>query len=410
MVDGKRCNKHHLRRDCEEQPDTCAGDRLSFPLTIGTIVLTPAQTAKLTTEQRRAVVSAVEISFPPRLRSQSEDEMMGKLNVWAENPEILDVAFDTGATPSMVLSIPSGQPAQTREVVAIQSTEQPPMAVEVDVNEKIVWIESPYVKFLKSHYARWCSDRNCWYMLAASSAAASRNLDAVLERFDRCSEPSRTDAGKFKKSKCTKPCYACPDPSSSAGGTTRHRRPQSATTPLFLLTLVTCMVPSDAATESMFTHHMRTAPWQLLAIYVIILVATAGNLLKRFHYSGALPGLCEGVKSAGMSIAERLGTVLCSMLRRIDVSALAVDVFMDNVRKRHSPSLTAYYTATTMFCVVFAAVLAMAGMPSAWCAAFPLSMAMAALLLVQQRGGAVASIKLPGSRLLMALQGCLLAI
>jgi hypothetical protein len=51
----------------------------------------------------------------------------------------------------------------------------------------------------------------------------------------------------------------------------------------------------------------------------------------------------------------------------------------------------------------------MAGMPSAWCAAFPLSMAMAALLLVQQRGGAVASIKLPGSRLLMVLQGCLLA-
>jgi hypothetical protein len=189
--------------------------------------------------------------------------MMAKLNVWAENPAVLDVAFDTGATPSMVLSIPSGQPAQTREIVAIQSMEQPPMAVVVDVNEKIVWIESPYnaanVQFLKSHYARWCSDRNCWYMLAASSAAANRNLDAVLERFGRCSEPSRTDAGKFKKSTCTKPCYVCPDTSSSAGSTTRRRRPQSAATPLFLLTLFTCMVPSDAATESMFAHHMRTA-------------------------------------------------------------------------------------------------------------------------------------------------------
>jgi hypothetical protein len=60
--------------------------------------------------------------------------------------------------------------------------------------------------------------------------------------------------------------------------------------------------------------------------------------------------------------------------------------------------------------MMFAAVLAMAGMPSAWCAAFPLSMAMAVLLIVQQRGGAVASIKLPGSRLLMVLQGGLLAI
>jgi hypothetical protein len=117
----------------------------------------------------------------------------------------------------------------------------------------------------------------------------------------------------------------------------------------------------------------------------------AGNLLKRLHDSGALADLCDGVKGAGMSIAERLAYGLCSMLRRIDASALAVDKFMDNVRKRHSPSLTAYYTATTMFGIMFAAVLAMAGMPSAWCAAFPISMAMAVLLVVQQRGGAVAT-------------------
>jgi hypothetical protein len=77
IVNGKPCNKHHLRRDCEQLPVYAGADgRLSFPLTIGTIVLTPAQTAKLTTEQRRAVVLAVEISFPSQLRSQSEDEMM----------------------------------------------------------------------------------------------------------------------------------------------------------------------------------------------------------------------------------------------------------------------------------------------------------------------------------------------
>jgi hypothetical protein len=102
--------------------------------------------------------------------------------------------------------------------------------------------------------------------------------------------------------------------------------------------------------------------------------------------------------------------VLYAPAHPVDASALAIDKFMDNVRKRHSPSLTAYYAATTVFGIMFAAVLAMAGMPLAWCAAFPLSMAMAALLIVQQRGGAVASIKLPGSRLLMVLQGCLLAI
>jgi hypothetical protein len=196
IVNGKRCNKHHLRRDCEQQPVYAGADgRLSFPLTIGTIVLTPVQTAKLTTEQRRAVVLAVEHSFPSQLRSQSEGEMMDKLNVWAENPDVLDVAFDTGATPSMVLSIPSRQPAQPREIMTIQSTEQPPMAVTVGVNETdIVWIQSPYsaanVRFLKSHHARWCSDRNCWYMMATSSG-----LDVVLERFDSCGEPSRTDAG-----------------------------------------------------------------------------------------------------------------------------------------------------------------------------------------------------------------------
>jgi hypothetical protein len=116
---------------------------------------------------------------------------------------------------------------QTREIVMIPSTEQPPMAVAVDVNETgIVWIQSPYsaanVRFLKSHHARWCSDRNCWYMLATSSG-----LDAVLERFNSCGEPSRTDAGKFKKSMCTKPCYVCPAPSPSASGNTRRRRPPS---------------------------------------------------------------------------------------------------------------------------------------------------------------------------------------
>jgi hypothetical protein len=70
----------------------------------------------------------------------------------------------------------------------------------------------------------------------------------------------------------------------------------------------------------------------------------------------------------------------------------------------------AYYTAATIFGIMFAAVLVMAGMPSAWCAAFPLSVAMAALPVVQQRGGAVADVGLPGSRLLVVMQGYLLAI
>ena len=318
---------------------------------------------------------------------------------------------------------------QTKEAAAVSSTKQPPMAVTVNpdnqplphIVEHIVWIESEYsaanVQFLRRHYARWCSDRNCWYMLAASSTAAHRNQRAVLERFNHCSEPSRTDDGRFKKSTCTKPCYVCNGAvhetltwPSGAGSTTRRRLPQAATAPLYLLTLFTCMVPSDAATESMFSYHMRTAQWQLLAIYGVILVAAAGHQLKWIINSGALAGLCVGVKDAGVCIAARIGGILCSMLRSIDSSALTIDGFMENVRKRHLPSLTAYYSATAMFCIAFAAGLAMAGMPSAWCAAFPLAMSMAALLLVQQRGGTVASIKLPGSKLLMVLQGCLLAI
>jgi hypothetical protein len=119
---------------------------------------------------------------------------------------------------------------QTPAVVTIQSTEQPPMAVTVDVNETdIVWIQSPYsaanVRFLKSHHARWCSDRNCWYMLATLSG-----LDAVLERFDSCGEPSRTDAGKFKKSMCTRSLatYVRPRhraPAATPGVAGHRRRP-----------------------------------------------------------------------------------------------------------------------------------------------------------------------------------------
>jgi hypothetical protein len=166
IVNGKRCNKHHLRRDCEQQADAratepeadtvggvcvCVGGGsdqtglLSFPLAVGTIVLTPTQTAKLTTEQRRAIVMAVELSVPSQLRSQSEDEMMDQLVVWTEHPDALDIAFDTGATPSVVLSVPPRQPAQPREVVTIQSTEQPSMAAMVGVDETdIVWIQSSY--------------------------------------------------------------------------------------------------------------------------------------------------------------------------------------------------------------------------------------------------------------------------
>jgi hypothetical protein len=45
------------------------------------------------------------------------------------------------------------------------------------------------------------------------------------------------------------------------------------------------------------------------------------------------------------------------------------------------------------------------------CPAFPLStMSMAALLVVQQRGGSVADVDLPGSRLLVVLQSRLLAL
>jgi hypothetical protein len=312
-------------------------------------VLTPARAAALTTAQRCALVVAVELSVPSPLRSQSEDEMMDQLGVWTKHPDALDVAIDTGATPSIVLSVPPRHPAQPRELVKIQSTEQPPMAAMVGVDTTdIVWIQSSCnaanVRLLKSHRARWCSDRGCWYMLTTSSG-----LDVVLERVDSCDKPSRTGAGKFKKSTCTKPCYyVCPAPSPSAGGSyTRRRRQPSATTPLFLLALFTCMVPSDGAAESMFTHHMRTAPWQMRAIYGVVLLMAACKLLKRLYNDGALTAIATAFGTAGSAVAVTAAAALCTLLRCIDASAVTIGAFMDNVRKRHSPSLTAYYTATS---------------------------------------------------------------
>jgi hypothetical protein len=136
--------------------------------------------------------------------------------------QVIEVTTDTGARRSIVPTL--------AQATALTS-EQPPMATAVESEAAgLIWIESSYskanVQFLKSHRARWCSNRNCWYMLATSGSR-----EVVLERFGSRSEPQPTDAGKFKKSTCTKPCYVCPAPSPCADRSyAKRRRQPSATT------------------------------------------------------------------------------------------------------------------------------------------------------------------------------------
>ena len=59
---------------------------------------------------------------------------------------------------------------------------------------------------------------------------------------------------------------------------------------------------------------------------------------------------------------------------------------MDNARKRKPRTLEAYYTATAMFTIVTALVLRMSDAPSAWCATIPITVSLAALLMVQHGG------------------------
>jgi hypothetical protein len=60
-------------------------------------------------------------------------------------------------------------------------------------------------------------------------------------------------------------------------------------------------------------HHMRTAPWQVLAIYGIVLLMAAGKLLKRLHGSGALADFRDGIKDAGTKRSLRQSRLFCAL-------------------------------------------------------------------------------------------------
>ena len=162
-----------------------------------------------------------------------------------------------------------------------------------------MWVDFPYdkdgVQFVKGNGGRWCNVRRCWYLHPGFCTQAS--IEAVTARYPQSGgalppgwSAERNPAGGGRlaykgRLKCTRPCYGCSRIRSDTAGQSAESAPRITVAtraarsppPLFLLTLFTCIGEVEAAPVSMFTHHMRTAPWQLIAIYLVIL-AMAGIL------------------------------------------------------------------------------------------------------------------------------------
>jgi hypothetical protein len=152
----------------------------------------------------------------------------------------------------------------------------------------------------------------------------------------------------------------------------------------------------------MFTYHMRTAPWQLIAIYYIVLGLLTYR--KQLVKDPMVSRTQVVAMRAGRGMVTATESTLMAAVQSCGATADTIHGFMEAVGKRHGPSLSAYYMATTLFSLMVAVALVLAGLPSVWCATFPLAVALAALLLLQQRSTVLVSVGLPGSRCMIAVQ------
>jgi hypothetical protein len=259
----------------------------------------------------------------------------------------------------------------------------------------LIWFNFAFSKatlqFVKARGARWCNVRCGWYMYSTISTPIQ--IEEVLQRCERTATPGRdrnpreVGSSRSRFVKCTRPCLSC--------------------SPMYMATLISCIVPAEATAATVYWQHLGGLTPMTRFLYGVLFITAIAQLSKRMHRLGTAALVVSTVKggaAAGGAAVHRLG---CAVLQYMGATALTIDGFMTQVRARHSQSLTAYYMATTIFAVMVASVLLMAGAPASWCASMPLASAVAALFFVQSPPALIGTVTVPGSQMVMGLQAVL---
>jgi hypothetical protein len=148
-------------------------------------------------------------------------------------------------------NVAHGSPADQGDDAPLTPDQPPAVAPEC------IWFTFPFsratITFVKRCGGRWCNLSRAWYFRQTEFSSA-RGLAAILARCDRlpAAPAVSTTPQRNASLACTHPCYGCDDvtvphavpPARGTRGFALRRRAGAA--PLFLLSLFTRAVPTDA--------------------------------------------------------------------------------------------------------------------------------------------------------------------
>jgi hypothetical protein len=108
----------------------------------------------------------------------------------------------------------------------------------------LIWFTFAFSKatlqFVKARGARWCNVRCGWYMYSTISTPIQ--IEEVLQRCERTATPGRdrnpweVRSSRSRFATCTRPCLSC--------------------SPMYMATLITCIVPAEATATAAYWQHL----------------------------------------------------------------------------------------------------------------------------------------------------------
>jgi hypothetical protein len=258
-----------------------------------------------------------------RLRSISEQAPAATVDVAVQTERVVDAAVPAAEVLTAEVVADAEVTVPTAEAV-----EESPLPAAAG----LIWIIFTYskvgVQFVKARGARWCNVRGGWYMHSTLSTPVQ--IEEVLQRYERTATPGRDrNPWELRSSRsrfvtCTRPCLSC--------------------SPMYMATLISCIGPVEATATTAYWQHIGGLTPVMRVVYGILFTAVIAQLCKRMHNSGAFALVASTAEAGAVAGGAAANRLCCAALQCMGATALTVDGFMTQVRARHSPSLSAYYT------------------------------------------------------------------